>query len=215
MSAPKSANAGAVRSGKPRVLIACEFSGTVRDAFTAAGCYAMSADLRPSDKPGPHHEGDVRDVLGGRWDLLIAHPVCTFLSNSGVRWLDTDPTRWAKMEEAAEFFRLFDQATHIPRRCVENPVMHGHGLKLVGRRASQFIQPHQHGDPFVKTTGLWLTGLPLLVPSNPVAGREQRCWKMAPGPDREKERSRTYPGIAAAFAAQWAPLLFEDVRKAA
>ena len=186
-----------------RVLVACEYSGRVRDAFIARGHDAMSADLRPSETPGPHHQGDVRDILGDAWDLLIAHPVCTYLCNSGVRWLSTEDGRWEKMEEAAAFFRLFDQATHIPRRCIENPVMHGHGLKLVGRRATQFVQPWMFGDGFVKTTGLWLTGLDPLTPTNVVAGRDQRCWRMSPGPEREKERSRTYPGIAEAMAAQW------------
>jgi len=187
-----------------RVLVACEYSATVRDAFRAMGHDAWSADLRETEgDPRWHFVGDVRHVLDKQWDMLIAHPVCRLLANSGVRWLKGNPERMAACEEAAAFFRLFDQATHIPKRCVENPVMHGKALELVGRKATQFVQPWWFGDGYVKTTGLWLTGLPKLVADKPVEGREQRCWRMPPGPNREKERSRFYPGMARAMAEQW------------
>lgn len=195
------------------VLIACEFSGRVRDAFTAAGHYAMSADLLPSETPGPHYRGDVRDVVGQRfdgagWDLLIAHPPCTFLANSGVRWLYggkglvKDHVRWNQMLDAAMFFSTLLNLP-IPRVAVENPIMHRHGQHVIGRGPDQIVQPWQFGTGETKATGLWLRGLPKLVPTDVVAGREPRVHYASPGPDRWKERSRTLPGIAAAMAAQW------------
>jgi len=197
-----------------RALVACEYSATVRDALRAVGVDAWSCDLRETEgDPRWHHTGDVREILDDAWDLLIAHPVCRVLANSGVRWLKDNPARMEECEQAAEFFRLFDRAEHIPMRCVENPVMHGHALKLVRRRATQFVQPWWFGDGFIKTTGLWLTGLPPLTPDRIVSGREQACWKMPPGPNREKERSRTYPGIARAMAAQWGNLKVGDAMK--
>ena len=205
-----------------RVLVACEFSGTVRDAFIAAGHDAMSCDLLPSERPGPHYHGDVRDVLGDGWDLMIAHPPCTYLANSGVRWLyggkgsERDPERWAAMEEAAAFFAML-LAAPIPRVAVENPVMHRYGRDLVNRRACDAaggwiqysvhtIQPWQFGHGETKATQLWRRNLPALAPTNIVPGREQRVHRMAPGPDRWRERSRTFPGIAHAFADQWGSL---------
>jgi hypothetical protein len=200
-----------------RVLVACEFSGTVRDAFIRAGHDAVSVDLLPSESAyGPHWQGDVLEVLEhgiGRWtdwDLVIAHPPCTYLANSGVRWLyggkgtTPDPERWARMEEAADFFRAFLDAA--PRVAVENPVIHRHaGI----RKPDQTIQPWQFGHGETKATCLWLKGLPLLVPTDIVDGREQRVHLMPPGPDRWRERSRTFPGIAQAMADQWGPLLLE------
>ncbi len=186
-----------------RVLVACEFSGIVRDAFIAAGHDAISCDLLPSERPGPHIQGDVRPLLREPWDLVIAHPPCTYLANSGVRWLyrdgRRDEDRWARMAEAAEFFHECLLA-NAPRVCVENPVMHRHaGI----RKANQFIQPWQFGHGEVKATGLWLRGLPLLEPTEIVDGRTPRVHHMSPGPDRWRERSRTFPGIAAAMADQW------------
>ena len=152
------------------ILIACECSGIVRDAFLALGHDAMSADLKPTQRPGPHYQGDVRDVLYDRWDALIAHPVCKYMANSGNKHLylriegkwakenGKNEERWEKMKAGAEFFNLFDRADHIPLRCVENPIMNGHALGMVGRIATQFVQPHWFGDPFSKATGLWLTG---------------------------------------------------------
>lgn len=145
-----------------RVLVACEFSGAVRDAFIALGHDAMSCDLLPTEAPGPHHEGDVRDVLGNSWDLMVAHPPCTYLTNSGVRWLHTKPGRWEQMREGAEFFRELLNAP-IPRVAVENPIMHGYAREIVGRRADQIIHPWQFGHLESKATGLWLRGLPPLI----------------------------------------------------
>lgn len=190
-----------------RVLVACEVSGTVRDAFLALGHEAISCDLKPTQSPGPHHQGDVREILGQPWDLLVAHPVCRYLTNSGVRWLGTEEGRWEKMGQACEFFLLFENANHIPRRVVENPIMHGHALRRIGRRADQFIQPWMFGDPFKKATGLWLTGLPLLKGFRSLASYaeppRQECWLMGPSEEREEKRSKTYPGIARALAWQY------------
>jgi hypothetical protein len=189
-----------------RVLIACEFSGIVRDAFTAAGHDAWSWDLLPTERPGKHVTGDVEAALNpGEWDLMIAHPPCTYLANSGVRWLYggkgtiRDEERWALMEESAAFFRLLLEAP-IPRIAVENPIMHSHaGI----RKPDQLIQPWQFGHGETKATGLWLKRLPPLVPTHIVTERRPRVHHASPGPDRWKERSRTLEGIAAAMAAQW------------
>ena len=212
-----------------RVLVACEFSGRVRDAFIAAGHDAMSCDLLPTESPGPHYQGDVRDLLNEPWDLLIAHPPCTYLANSGVRWLyggkgtTPDPERWYEMEQAAMFFAEF-LLTAVPRVAVENPIMHRHGRDLIlgtqvigGPWATpdliQTIQPWQFGHGETKATQLWLRGLPPLEPTNIVPERVQRVHLMPPGPDRWKERSRTYEGIAAAMASQWGAIL--EAEKAA
>lgn len=193
-----------------KVLVACEYSGRVRDAFTAAGHDAMSCDLLPTESPGNHYEGDVRDVLGDDWDLLIAHPECTYLCNSGVSHLHKDAKRWLKLFEAADFFKLFLDCS-IPRKCIENPIMHGYGKRLIGRSQAQVIQPWMFGHPEQKATCLWLDGLPALVPTNDVKqemlalpdSERQRLHWLPPSADRWKERSRTYQGIADAMAAQW------------
>ena len=186
-----------------KVLIACEFSGTVRDAFIAKGHDAMSCDLLPTEIPGYHYQGDVMDVLFEDWDMIIAHPPCTYLCNSGVRWLHTDATRWPKLFEAAEFFKKIMEAP-APRIAVENPVMHKYARQLIGgRRADQYIQPWQFGHGEIKATGLWLKGLQELTPTNIVEGRVARVHRMPPGPDRWKERSTTLQGIADAMASQW------------
>lgn len=203
-----------------RVLVACEFSGIVRDAFIAHGHDAISADLLPSERPGPHYEGDVRDLLTDgeitQWDLLIAHPPCTYLTNAGVRHLYHDvtsvngrraavngPERWEAMREAATFFRTFLYASKIPRIAVENPVPHGYAVEEIGRKYDQLIQPWQFGHGETKAICWWLEGLPPLRPTNIVDGREPRVHYMSPGPNRWRERSRFYPGIAEAMAAQW------------
>lgn len=195
-----------------RVLIACESSGRVRDAFIRQGHDAMSCDLLETEQPGPHYKGDVRDVLYEQWDLMIAHPTCTYLTNSGVHWLDRDITRWKKMYEGAEFFRLFEHAKHIPKRGVENPIPHKYALALMGRKYDQIIQPWHFGHEEMKATCLWLTGLPPLAPTNvvgppPKDPELRKAWakvhRMPPGPDRWRERSRTYEGIADAMAIQW------------
>lgn len=185
-----------------RVLVACEFSGVVRDAFLARGHDAMSADLLPTDSPGPHYQGDVRDILHNDWDLLIAHPPCTRLANSGVRWLH-ERNLWDQMREAAEFFRLFLDQEHIPHIAVENPVMHGHAKKIIGRGQDFTIQPWQYGHGETKRTCFWTKDLPPLRPTHIVEGREQRVWRLPPSEDRWKERSVTFPGVAAAMADQW------------
>lgn len=185
-----------------KILVACEFSGTVRDAFLRAGHDAISCDILPSETPGPHYQGDVRHLLGERWDLIIAHPPCTYLANSGVRWLHTREGRWQQMREAAEFFRLFTEHP-CPRVAVENPVMHGHAREIIGRGPDQSVQPWQFGHGETKRVCLWLKGLPKLQPTEMVEGREARVHRMPPGPERQKERSRFFRGIAEAMAEQW------------
>lgn len=189
------------------VLVACEFSGIVRDAFRARGHEAWSADLLPSERPGPHIRGDVLDVLYGdefgrsdAWDLLIAHPPCTHLAVSGARWFKDKQTEQA---EALDFVRLLLDAP-IPRIALENPVS---VISSRIRKPDQTIQPWQFGHGETKATCLWLKNLPPLVPTNIVEGREQRVHRMPPGPDRWRERSRTYTGIAEAMAEQWGQVL--------
>lgn len=179
-----------------RVLVACESSGRVRDAFLRAGHDAMSCDLMPSERPGPHYEGDVRDVLSRGWDLMIAHPPCTHLAVSGARWFRD---KQAEQAEALEFVRALLSAP-IPRICVENPVSI---ISSRIRRPDQIIQPWQFGHGETKATCLWLVNLPLLRPTHIVPGREPRVHRMAPSPTRGIERSRTYWGIAFAMAEQW------------
>jgi hypothetical protein len=194
---------------KMKILIACECSGIVRDAFLALGHDAWSCDLKPTRRPGPHIQGDAREVIAGAWDMMIAHPVCKRLTNAGVRWLHERPGYWEDMVAGAEFFKLFDQAHHIPKRAVENPIMHKYAREIIGRGADQYVQPHWFGDPFQKATGFHLTGLPKLKrthwPKHYPPGTEfkQECWLMSPGPDREEKRSNTYPAIARAMAEQW------------
>lgn len=184
-----------------KVLIACEFSGVVRDAFRAMGHDAMSCDLLPTAVPGPHHQGDVLDVLYEGWDMLIGFPPCTRLCNSGVRWLN-ERNLWAELDEAAAFFRKLLDAP-IPRKAMENPIPHKYAIERIGRKYDQIIQPWQFGHGETKATCLWLENLPPLQPTNIVEGREARVHKASPGPDRWKERSETLPGIGAAMAAQW------------
>lgn len=201
-----------------RVLIACEFSGIVRRAFAAQGHDAWSCDLLPADdRSNKHIVGDVRAILGDGWDLLmVAHPPCTRLCNSGVRWLHTPPpgkTRdemWAELDDGAALFSACWNAP-IPRIAVENPVMHKHAkARIVGYvEFAQSIQPYEFGHPETKRTCLWLKNLPPLTPTEIVAGREARVHRMPPGPDRWRERSRFFPGIAQAMASQWGPLLTE------
>jgi hypothetical protein len=194
-----------------RVLVACEFSGVVRDAFLEHGHNAWSCDLLPTEKPGPHYQMDVLEVLGNSWDLMIAHPPCTYLSRAGWHWVnkpdqETPPLkgkpRRRAAAEAAKFFRQLLDAD-IPRIAVENPRPICH-VNLPP--STQAIQPWQFGHGEVKETHLWLKGLPPLSPTNVVDGREPRVWKASPSADRWKERSRTYEGIAMAMADQWGSL---------
>ena len=179
-----------------KVLIACEYSGTVRDAFRALGHDAMSCDLLPTDAPGPHYQGDVRDVLGDGWDLMIPHPPCTHLAVSGARWFHLKQREQA---EALEFVRLLMDAP-IPRIAIENPVSI---ISSKIRKPDQVIQPWQYGHGETKATCLWLKNLQRLQPTNIVEGREPRIHRLPPSPDRWKIRSATFPGIAAAMADQW------------
>lgn len=181
-----------------RVLVACEYSGRVRDAFIARGHDAISCDLLPTEAPGPHYQGDVFDIINAGFDLMIAHPPCTHLAVSGARHFAAKKASGVQDEALTFVRRLLDAP--IPRIALENPV------SIISSRirpASQYIQPWEHGHGETKKTGLWLKGLPLLVPSNIVDGRADTVHKMSPGPDRWKNRSRTYQGIADAMAAQW------------
>ena len=191
-----------------RVLVACEYSGRVRDAFIAKGHDAMSSDLLPSESPGPHYQGDVFDIINDGWDLMIAHPPCTYLCSSGLHWNQRRPERAAQTEAAIEFVeRLID--ANIPKIALENPIG---CLSTRVRKPDCIIQPYQHGHAESKATCLWLKNLPCLQPSNimerPASGR----WlnqtasgqnKLAPSADRWKLRSLTYQGIADAMAEQW------------
>jgi len=179
-----------------RILIACEYSGRVRDAFIRAGHDAISCDLLPTDEPGPHYQGDVRDMIGDGWDLMIAHPSCTHLAVSGARWFKDKLTEQA---EALDFVKMLMNAP-IELIAIENPISI---ISSRIRKPDQIIQPWQYGHGETKATCLWLKNLPKLTPTNIVEGREARVHKMPPSPDRWKERSRTFVGIAAAMAAQW------------
>ena len=184
-----------------RVLVACEFSGVVRDSFIALGHDAMSCDLLDTEVSGPHYMGDIFDIIGESWDLLIGHPPCTHLAVSGARWFKD---KIQEQKDAIKFVeRLWD--ANIPRIAIENPVGVLPTRSKLGK-ASQYVQPWQFGQGETKKTGLWLKNLPLLEATDIVEGREQRIWKMAPSPTRWKDRSRTYIGIAAAMASQWGHL---------
>jgi site-specific DNA-cytosine methylase len=185
-----------VLEGGVRVLVACEFSGTVRDAFAARGHDAWSCDILPSEKGGQHLQGDARRILHLGWDLMVCHPPCTHLAVSGARWFKD---KQAEQAEALQFVRDLLDAP-IPRIALENPVSI---ISSRIRKPDQTIQPWQFGHGEVKATCLWLKNLPKLVPTNVVEGREARVHRMPPGPDRWKERSRTFRGIAEAMADQW------------
>ena len=179
-----------------KVLIACEYSGVVRDQFLRGGHDAMSCDLLPTEAPGPHYQGDVFDIIDHGWDLMIAHPPCTHLAVIGARWFKDKQN---EQVEALKFVgRLLD--AKVPRIALENPISI---ISSRIRRPDQIIQPWQFGHGETKATCLWLKNLPKLVPTDVVAGREQRVHKMPPGPNRWKERSKTFQGIADAMANQW------------
>lgn len=195
-----------------KILVACEYSGRVRRAFAALGHDVISADFDPSEDDSPYHyQGDCFDLINDQeFDLMIAHPPCTYLARSGMRWLkDQPPLKSGKpvgaerrrlLHEALTFFAQL-QAVDIPRIAIENPRSF-----LIPYPATQYIQPWQFGHGETKETGLWLKNLPLLQPTNIVEGRAAKVHRMAPGPNREKDRSRTYEGIAAAMAEQWGGL---------
>lgn len=204
-----------------RVLVACEWSGTVREAFHARGHDAWSCDILPTEVPGKHFQCDVLELLNGdwKWDLLIAHPPCTYLSNSGVRWLYQNDAsgavvpnteRWKAMYDGAWFFKQMLDAP-VPMIAVENPIMHKYAVEVIGRGPDQYIQPYEHGHMETKKTGLWLKGLKPLVPSNNV---KEEMLKLShkeyakvhytsPSADRGKIRGQTYEGIAKSMAEQW------------
>lgn len=194
-----------------KVLIACEHYGKIRDAFKARGHNAWSCDLLPSETPGNHFQDSIFHVLSNTmswyWDLIIGHPPCPFLCNSGVRWLynkdgSKNIDRWNNMENAAIFFRSL-MHSNCDKICLENPIPHRYALEIIGKKYDQIIQPWQFGHGETKSTCLWLKGLPKLQPSNIVEGREGRIWKMPPSPERSKLRSETYLGVAEAMANQW------------
>ena len=181
-----------------KVLIACEYSGAVRDAFIRGGHDAMSCDLLPTEAPGPHYQGDVRDVLDYPWDLMVAHPPCTHLSVSGARHFEAKRMD-GRQQSAVSFFMALARA-QIPMIAIENPVCI---MSSMWRKPDQVIQPWQFGHGETKATCLWLKGLPLLRPTDVVEGRESRIHRMPPSAERWKERSRTFRGIAEAMATQW------------
>ena len=192
-----------------RVLIACEYSGTVRDAFIKRGHYAMSCDLLPTDAPGPHYQGDVFDVINDDWDLMVAHPPCTYLSVSGMHWTARGLRDPQLTEDALAFVRRLMDAS-IERIAIENPVS---VISSRIRKPDQIVQPWWFGDDASKKTCLWLKNLPKLTPTKILAGDEKTRRanqtstgqnKLAPSKDRWKIRSKTYPGIAEAMSKQWA-----------
>jgi hypothetical protein len=193
-----------------RVLIACEYSGIVRDAFIKLGHDAISCDLLPTDKPGPHYQGDIFNILNDGFDLMIAHPPCTYLTNSGVTWLHKDIKRWPMLFEGAEFFKKLLNAP-IPKIAIENPIMHKYARSIIGVEKSQIVQPWQFGHSESKATCFWLKNLNLLKETNNVKEEflkrdkkeAQRLHYLPPSADRWKIRSTTFQGIADAMAEQW------------
>jgi len=188
-----------------KILIACEYSGTVREAFSKLGHDAWSCDILETEIPGNHLQCDVREILGDGWDMMIAHPPCTHLAVSGARWFKDKKVEQA---EALEFVRLL-LAAPIKRIALENPISI---ISSHIRKPDQIIQPWQFGHGETKATCLWLQNLPKLQPTNIVEGREQRIWKMPPGENRWQERSRTFEGIAQAMANQWGNVPTETKR---
>lgn len=183
-------------NGEMKVLIACEFSGIVRDAFAAKGHDAWSCDLLPTERPGNHIQGDVLGILEDGWDLMIAHPPCTHLAVSGARWFND---KWAEQQRSLDFVGRLMKAP-IRRIAIENPISI---ISSVFRKPDQIIQPWQFGHGETKATCLWLKGLKHLQPTNIVEGRIARVHREPPSPDRWKNRSRTYEGLAEAMANQW------------
>jgi len=182
-----------------RVLVACEFSGIVREAFRKRGHYALSCDLLSTEIPGLHYQGDVLDILDDGWDLMIAHPPCTHLAVSGARWFKE---KQKEQVEALDFVRILLDAP-VPKIALENPISI---ISTRIRKPDQIIQPWQFGHGETKATCLWLKNLPLLQPTNIVDGRKGRVHREPPSPERWKNRSRTFPGIAEAMAEQWGGL---------
>ena len=186
-----------------KVLIACEYSGVVRDAFLAKGHDAMSCDLLPTESPGPHYQGDVFDILNDGWDMMISHYECRYMANSGVRWLHERIDRWFRLFEAAENYNKLKNAP-VEKIVMENSIFHKYAIALCGRQ-DQIVQPWMFGEPESKGIGLQLKGLPKLNPAimKKPDGVKQSCHRMPPGADRSKERARFYPFVAKAMAEQW------------
>lgn len=189
-----------------KALFACEFSASGRDAFIRAGHEAVSCDVRPSESGlGEHWQKDITTINPRefeQFDLMVAHPPCTFLTNAGVHWLHTRPGRWDLLDMGAAFFRYLDSLP-IERKAIENPIPHKYAIERIGRKYDQLIQPWQFGHGETKAICLWLTNLPKLKHTDVVSGRNPRVHQMPPGPDREKERSRFFSGISDAMADQW------------
>ncbi len=181
-----------------RVLVACEFSGTVRDAFTRLGHDAVSCDLLPSVTGGQHYQGDVKDILWETWDMIIAFPPCTHLAASGARWF-AQKRADGRQQEGIDFFMLFTDLS-CSKVAIENPISI---MSTVYRKPDQIIQPWMFGHGETKATCLWLKGLPLLQPTNIVSGRVQRVHNLPPTKDRGMLRGITYKGIAEAMSEQW------------
>lgn len=209
-----------------KILIGCEFSGTVREAFRKLGHDATSCDFLPTELPGPHYQGNVLDIVDEPWDIAIFHPTCRYVANSGALRLykggkksnGIDQDRWDKMIEAAHFFKKLYNLK-IPHIALENPIMLGYAQKIIGVGPSQTIQPNWFGHPESKATCLWLRSLPNLVPTNKLEKPASGHWenqtksgqnKLPPSKDRWMIRSRTYPGIADAMAIQWSEYVLEQ-----
>lgn len=196
-----------------KVLVACEFSQIVTEQFILRGHDAMSCDLLPAEKNYPHYQGDVMDIINNGWDMMIAHPPCTYLSVAGAAWINSRPERKHKMIEAAIFFKLLLES-NINKICIENPVMYLDAIKIIGKKYSQIIEPYYFGDPYKKRTCLWLKGLPPLTKTTDITPkhywvnsssnyRESAKLEGGKGQRDQKERSRTFVGIAKAMAEQW------------
>lgn len=195
-----------------KILIACEESQEVCKAFRRRGHEAYSCDIEPCSGGHPewHIQQDVTELLKEKWDMMIAHPPCTYLANSGVCWLVKDPQRWDLLKDGAEFFRKLLNAD-IPKIAIENPIQHKYAREMIGKRYTQIIQPWMFGHTESKATCLWLKGLPVLYATNDVKkemlllpkNEQQRLHYLPPSKDRQKLRSKTYRGIAEAMAEQW------------
>ena len=193
-----------------KILIACEYSATIRNAFQALGHNAWSCDLLPSDGGGQHIQGDVMGVLNQGWDMMIAHPPCTYLANSGVHWLHKDASRWDLLDEGCAFFKRLLNC-NIPRIAIENPIPHKYAVERIGRKYDQLIQPYHFGHLESKATCFWLKGLPKLKHTTNLRketmalpyNQRNRLHMLPPTPDRWKLRSKTFEGIADAVATQW------------
>ncbi len=183
-----------------KVLIGCEYSAAVREQFLRGGHEVLSCDLLPTDTPGPHYQGDLFDVIDYPWNLAIFHPPCTHLSVSGSRHFEAKRMDGRQQAAVSFFMQIVRRSAHIPMTAIENPVCI---MSSLYRKPDQVVQPWQYGHGETKATCLWLKGLPKLVPTNIVEGREARIHRMPPSADRWKLRSQTYAGIAQAMASQW------------